>query len=135
MQRDRLSLENAAKEDAVAELKMMDFREVDPRKVTTEGAVNVNIRWLISEKDGATRFQMRIFEVGPSGRTPLHRHDWEHEVFIVKGAGKLIFEGKEKPFSAGYFLFVPEGKEHSFVNTGKDTLEFLCMIPAGTGAK
>jgi len=111
--------------------KIANAHEVPARDVKVEGAENVKIRWLVSERDGATRFVMRLFEVGPSGRTPLHRHDWEHEVFIVKGEGKLIYEGSERPFSEGFFVFVPPEAEHSFVNTGSGQLEFLCIIPTG----
>ena len=112
--------------------KVASAREVPARDVKVEGAEKVKIRWLISERDGASRFVMRLFEVGPSGRTPLHRHDWEHEVFIVSGEGKLVYEGSDRPFSEGFFVFVPAGAEHSFVNTGSGPLEFLCMIPTGT---
>ena len=113
----------------MAGLKISDAQTVEARNVTVEGAENVKIRWLISSRDGAPRFQMRLFEVGPGGRTPLHTHDFEHEVYILKGEGKLIFEGEEKSFSQGYFVFVPEDREHSFVNTGNESLEFLCMVP------
>jgi quercetin dioxygenase-like cupin family protein len=119
-------------EGLVAEAKTGSAREVPARDVTVEGAEKVKIRWLIAERDGAERIQMRLFEVGPSGRTPLHRHDWEHEVFILRGEGKLLYEGTERPFAEGHFVFVPAGAEHAFVNTGRGNLEFLCMIPTGT---
>jgi quercetin dioxygenase-like cupin family protein len=113
----------------MAELKIADSKLIDAEEVTTEGAEQVTIRWLISKHDGATRFQMRLFEIGAGGKTPLHTHEWEHEVYILSGEGKLIFEGEENEFSAGYFTFVPEGREHSFVNTGSEPLRFLCMVP------
>jgi quercetin dioxygenase-like cupin family protein len=113
----------------MTECKIADARSVRALPVTVDGAESVTIRWLISERDGARRFQMRLFELGPGGRTPYHRHDWEHEVFIIEGSGKLLFEGDERPFQRGYFIFVPEGSEHAFVNTGSVPLEFLCMIP------
>jgi quercetin dioxygenase-like cupin family protein len=115
----------------MTEEKIGAAREVPARDVKSEGAEKVKIRWLISERDGASRFVMRLFEVGPGGRTPLHRHGWEHEIFIVSGKGKLMYEGSERPFTEGFFIFVPAGAEHSFVNTGQAPLEFLCMIPAG----
>ncbi|MCK4236569.1 MAG: cupin domain-containing protein [Candidatus Krumholzibacteria bacterium] len=111
-------------------MKISDAMHVEAEKVTTEGAENVTIRWLISEKDGADRFHMRLFEIEPGGKTPLHSHAWEHEVYILEGRGKLIFEDKEKEFSGGFFIFVPEGKEHSFINIGDGTLKFLCLVPA-----
>ena len=103
--------------------------QVPAEDVTIEGAEGVTIRWLISKDDGAPRFQMRLFEIAPGGHSPLHTHEWEHEVFILEGEGILTFEGEENPFSAGHFVFVPEGREHSFRNTGSGRLAFLCMVP------
>ncbi len=113
-------------------MKMGNAREVPARDVKVEGAEKVKIRWLIAERDGAPHFQMRLFEIGAGGRTPLHRHEWEHEIFILRGEGKLVYEGSERPFAEGHFILVPAGSEHSFVNSGAGTLEFLCMIPTGT---
>ena len=113
----------------MADLKIGEALQIPAMDVTTEGAEGVTIRWLIAKNDGALRFQMRLFEVAPGGHTPLHTHDWEHEVFILEGEGVLTFEGGDHPFSAGHFAFVPEGKEHSFRNTGPDRLAFLCIVP------
>jgi quercetin dioxygenase-like cupin family protein len=113
----------------VTNVKIGDAARIPARNVTTEGAEHVTIKWLISKSDGAPRFQMRLFEVAPGGKTPYHRHDWEHEVYIVEGGGKIMLEGEEKPFAKGHFLFVPPAIDHSFVNTGKESLAFLCMIP------
>ncbi|UCF06429.1 MAG: cupin domain-containing protein [bacterium] len=114
----------------MAGLKIADALSVEPRKVTTEGAEKATIRWLISQQDGAERFHLRLFELEPGGKTPLHTHEWEHEVFILKGSGTLIFEGKEHAFTDGQFILVPEGTEHSFLNTGEGNLQFLCIVPA-----
>lgn len=115
----------------MTDLKISRARLVEAEKVLVEGAENVTVRWLISEEDGAKNFYMRLFEVGPGGRTPLHAHGAEHEVYILSGEGKLMYEGVERPFSAGHFIFVPANREHSFINTGDGALEFLCIIPSG----
>ncbi len=113
----------------MADLKINKAVDVKAVDVDTEGAKNVNIRWLISESDGARNFAMRLFEVGEGGRTPFHQHPWEHEVYILEGEGRLEFENDKKDFSKGYFIFVPEGKKHSFINTGESKLKFLCVVP------
>ena len=113
----------------MTDLKIGEALEIEAQDVTVEGAEGVTIRWLISKDDGAPRFQMRLFEVAPGGKTPLHTHDWEHEVYILDGEGILTFEGEEKPFSKGYYIFVPERTEHSFRNSGSGILSFLCMVP------
>ena len=114
----------------MAGLKIGDALSVDASAVTTEGAEKTTIRWLIAERDGATKFHMRFFELEPGGKTPLHSHAWEHEVYIVDGNGTLTFEGEDHPFTGGMFIFVPEEAEHSFANTGGGLLRFLCIVPA-----
>ena len=101
--------------------------------VESEGAKDVDIRWLISKADGAENFAMRMFELQPGGYTPLHTHPHEHEVFVLEGRGVLVYEGKEHKFDREYVIFVPGGKEHCFKNTGESVLRFLCLIPAGAG--
>jgi quercetin dioxygenase-like cupin family protein len=115
----------------MAELKFGRYGDIAAEPVTVEGAKDVTIRWLVSDRDGAPHFQMRLFEVAPQGGTPLHTHDWEHEVFIVKGAGKIVLEDGEKNFSEGHYVFVPPGTVHSFQNTGSGPMQFLCIVPSG----
>jgi len=103
--------------------------EVPEEKVKEEGAKGTRVRWLISDKDGAKNFAMRYFEVEPGGYTPRHMHDWEHEVFILSGEGKVIYEGQEWEIGPGYVVFIPPGKEHCFMNTGREKMVFLCLIP------
>ena len=114
----------------MAELKIGRATGIPAREVTTEGAKGVTIRWLVSKNDGAPGFQMRLFEVAPGGKTPLHTHEWEHEVYILEGEGVLTYEGEERQFSKGFFAFVPPGRKHSFSNTGEGILSFICVVPA-----
>jgi len=113
----------------MADLKMMKTLDVGAKEIRMEGVEGVTVRWLISKDDDAPNFAMRLFEVAPGGHSPLHIHDWEHEVYIVDGTGELEFEGARRPFGKGWFLFVPPGREHRFVNTGEDALRFLCLVP------
>jgi quercetin dioxygenase-like cupin family protein len=101
--------------------------------VETEGAKQVDIRWLISKADGAENFALRMFELQPGGHTPLHTHPHEHEVFVVEGQGVFVYEGKEHPFEAEYVIFVPGENEHQFRNTSDSLLRMLCIIPAAAG--
>jgi len=113
----------------MANLKINKAEKIKAAEVNIEGAENVTVRWLISGEDGAPNFAMRLFEVGKGGKTPFHTHSWEHEVYILEGEGKLLFEKEERDFSKDSFIFVPNDKKHSFINTGEDTLKFLCVVP------
>ncbi|MBI5000326.1 MAG: cupin domain-containing protein [Euryarchaeota archaeon] len=94
-----------------------------------QGSKDITIRWLITKKDGAERFAMRMFEMSTGGYTPYHQHDWEHEVFIVEGEGALKTEKGERKFKGGDFIFVPAGEWHQFLQKGKGPTKFLCLIP------
>ncbi len=109
------------------EIKHVNYEEVRAEKCD-EGK-GITIRWLITDKDGAENFAMRLFEVEPEGNSPWHQHDWEHEVFILDGEGALKRENGEEKFKQGDVLFVPPMVYHQFKNTGKDVLKFLCMVP------
>ena len=97
--------------------------------VSVEGAKNTKIRWLISKEENAPNFAMRMFEVEKGGNTPFHKHDWEHEVFVVEGDGLFVTEWGERPFKAGDFIFVDPQEMHQFKNAGDSILRFLCVVP------
>lgn len=110
-------------------MKLVHYDEVELEDVDIEGAKDTKIRWLISQKDNAPNFAMRMFEVQPGGYTPYHKHDWEHESFILEGEGALVTEEGEKPFKAWDVLYIEPNMMHRFKNTGKTLMRFLCIIP------
>ncbi len=110
-------------------MKTLHYTEMDPMPVTVDNVEGVTIRWLIAQKDGAPNFAMRLFEVAPGGGTPLHTHDWEHEVFILKGQGVVWKAGEEVPVTEGTAIYVEPKEEHCFKNNGDSVFQFLCMVP------
>ncbi len=110
-------------------MKIVDYREVMAETVNLEGVKDVKIRWLISDKDNAPNFAMRLFEVGPGGHSPLHTHDWEHEIFVLEGEG-VTFDGeKETQIKSGTVIYTAPGEKHQFKNIGDSILKFICLIP------
>jgi len=105
------------------------YKDVGARPVDIEEAKEVKVRWLISQKEGAPNFAMRLFEVGPGGYSPLHTHNWEHEVFVLEGEGVAADGEKETQIKSGTVVYVAPEEKHQFKNTGSDTLKFLCLIP------
>ena len=63
-------------------MKHIHYSEVELEEPSEEGIKDLKVRWFISKKDGAEKFAMRLFEIQPGGYSPLHQHDWEHEVFM-----------------------------------------------------
>jgi quercetin dioxygenase-like cupin family protein len=113
----------------VTVMKHMHFSEVNLEQPDEPGVKNIKVRWLISKKDGVKNFAMRLFEIKPGGNSPLHQHDWEHEVFILEGNGFIKDQTKEEPLNPGDFLLIKPMEWHQIVNRGSSTLKFLCLIP------
>ena len=110
-------------------MKHIHYSDIKLETPQEEGIKDVKVRWLISNKDGAPNFAMRFFEIQPNGYTPLHQHDWEHEVFILDGAGITRNKEKEESLHPGDVIYIPAMEWHQFLNTGSDPLKFLCLIP------
>ncbi|MBN1755939.1 cupin domain-containing protein [bacterium] len=110
-------------------MKIAHYSAVPLEEVVSEDTRGVNVRWLISEKDEAPNFAMRRFVVEQGGNTPFHDHPWEHEVYILGGSGSLIFEGKKYKLLPGVFAYIPPNTKHQFINSGEESLEFLCLVP------
>jgi len=110
-------------------MKIKHSESVETKPVEMAGADGVQIRLLIHEAEGAPTFYMREFIVAPGGHTPLHTHDWEHEVFIVAGSGAAVSKDGDNPITAGDCVYIAPGELHQFKNTGDQELKFLCLVP------
>jgi quercetin dioxygenase-like cupin family protein len=108
-------------------MKVVNYRQVEAEEVTE--AAGVTIRVVIGEEDGAPNFVMRVFDVEPGAATALHTHDWEHEVFVLAGQGRVYGGGEEVLLKEGHTVFVPSMEKHRFVNEGDEPLRFICVIP------
>lgn len=114
-------------------MKHLNCKDVPLEEPEEKGAKAMKLRWLITNKNGAENFAMRLFEVEPEGYTPWHQHDWEHEVFILEGEGIAKSGQGEETFKEGDVFFIPPMKWHQLKNTGKKRLKFLCLIPYKKG--
>ena len=110
-------------------MKHVHYTDVELEIPEEEGIKDLKIRWLISKKDGAENFAMRLFEIQPGGHSPLHQHDWEHEVFIIEGEGHANDGKNKKTFKEGDVFFIKSMEWHQLINSGDKTLKFLCLIP------
>ena len=99
--------------------------------VGVEGAEGVCIQWLVDETHSAPNFALRRFIIEPGGCTPCHSHDWEHEVYILRGRGIVVTAEGEVEVGPDMALLVEPNEEHQFRAMPDGSLEFLCMVPNG----
>ena len=109
-------------------MRVRNYQEVqaEPAEGMMEG---VTVRWVISEKEGAPNFAMRVFELEPGAETPFHTHPWEHEMFVLAGKGVARTEEEEIALGEGDTVFIPPNERHQIINRGNSILRFICLIP------
>lgn len=112
-------------------MKIIAYAEVEPTRFEGAEAKGLSGRVVIGKNDNAKNFCMRIFEIAAGGNSPMHSHDWEHEVFIHSGQGEVYGNGHWSPVKAGNVVFIPGNEEHQIRNTGKEQLTFVCLVPSG----
>lgn len=103
--------------------------EFERKEITDlEGASGVEKEVLLGKPEGVETFAMRRFTLTEAGHTPYHSHDWEHEIYVVEGEGKISTEDGEEELSAGDAAYVPSGERHQFVSESEG-FAFLCLVP------
>ncbi len=110
----------------------MLIRKTDPATTTPvemDGVKDVTMQIMVGRDDGAPNFALRHFVVQPGGHTPLHQHDYEHEVYIVEGDCDVECDGETAAATAGDVLYVPANSLHQFRNHSEAPMRFLCLVP------
>ena len=103
--------------------------EMEGKPVEMEGADRVAMRLMVGRADGAPTFSMRHVTVEAGGHTARHSHNYEHEVFVVEGAGRIEQDGEVSQLRPGDVVFVLPNAVHQFTNTGDGPFKFLCVVP------
>lgn len=100
--------------------------------VREPGAKQTTHRKLIDTRDGADHFVLTEFEIEPSGSTPPHYHDWEHEIYVLEGSMTLVAPNDEAPLhvSEGDVVFIPRNESHGFVTAPDESCRFIVVAPA-----
>ena len=110
---------------------LINEKDVEKRKLEKVDAKGVWGKYLITDKEGAKKFHMRIFIVEPGGNTSFDQHVYEHEVYVMKGLGKLITIKddikKEVIIKEGDAILIESNEIHQFFNIGAEPLVFLCI--------
>lgn len=111
-------------------MKVRNYLKVEKRGAfLKEKAAGVGLRVAISEEDGASKLIMRILEIDPDGFTPLHAHDYEHAMFVLKGKGMVTDGKKECRLEKDDVLFIPAGHTHQIKNTSDAELILVSIMP------
>ncbi len=111
----------------VEDTKKVKYSEIDQPDIT-----GVRMKVLLGSDEGAPNFVMREFAIESGGHTAYHTHEWEHEVYVLDGEGAIKQGDREVPVKRGSFALVKPNEEHQFLNKGKGTFRFICVVPFHT---
>jgi len=90
-------------------------------------AKSTHIKWIFSPKDNVPNFSMRLFRVEAGGNIPEHSHPWEHEIFVLKGKGRIRIGTQTFEIAEGDAIYVPPDIPHEY--DAYEEVLLLCMIP------
>jgi len=93
-------------------MKHIHYMDREPESVDADGAKGVVIRHVLTEKDGAPHFNLRVLTIEAGGQTPDHTHSWEHEFFVLRGTGTGFVDNQEIQVKEGDALLVPPDVRH-----------------------
>jgi quercetin dioxygenase-like cupin family protein len=97
--------------------------------VRMDGVKDARMEILVGREHGAPNFSMRHFVVAPGGHTPLHSHNYEHEVVILEGEADVNYGTSVHRVRGGDVLYVAPNEMHQFRNAGTGDFRFLCFVP------
>lgn len=114
-------------------IRFSDFRweGVDPVTYKKPGAdwSAVSRQRLVGPAEDAP-FHLRYFEVQPGGYTTYERHEHQHVVFALRGAGEVRLGDRWQPVSYGDVVYVAPNEPHQFRAAGDEPFGFLCIVAA-----
>ncbi len=103
--------------------------EVETSVITDlAGANGVRKQVMLGKDEKVETFAMRKFTLEEEGYTPFHDHDWEHEIYVLSGEGRVKTADGYLEVEAGDAVYVPPNEKHQFINDGEN-MEFLCLVP------
>lgn len=102
---------------------------VKPEGVETQVFDWGNLKWLNSPRTtDAHRFSMGVVLLEPGKGHATHAHPGTEEIlYVVSGTGKQTVQDEEADLEPGMLVFIPEGVEHSTVNTGWEMLKLVAV--------
>ena len=95
-------------------------------KPTVKG---VSKRVLIGPKDGAHGFAMRYFEVQPGGNSAFEHHPEIHQVYVLRGRGRVLLGAKWHDIAEGDVIYIEPEEQHQLQAAPDASLGFICVAP------
>lgn len=99
-------------------------------KADSETWKGITRRELAGKRGESTKFQVRYFELAPGGFSTLEKHQHEHVVIPIRGAGEAQAGCYLWKVSFGDVVYVSPADPHQFrcPSDAKEPFGFLCIV-------
>lgn len=97
----------------------------DVEEILMDGGAK--IRWLITHRDGAENFSLRVIDVPEGKTTPYHVHNYEHEIYVIKGRVEVTIGESIHMGGTNDFIYIPPNAYHGM--KALEDLKIVCVVP------
>lgn len=118
---------SAEQQMTISTIGIVDFdsMEEDVQNAFKGGEGDVAFRIFKDDLNKVMRVRMT-----PHSSVGQHSHETDSEIIMVlKGNGKIVFDGEEMPIHEGQVHYCPKGHGHTIVNDTDDELHLCCVVP------
>lgn len=110
-------------------------KDIPSLKIDEEGSKGMRIKWITKDNfDASPCFCTREITIEPDGFTPSRRHEWEHQLVVLKGKGKILNRDGNPDIDLypGMTVRIPPRTDHQIFSDSKGELLYLDIIPSIT---
>ncbi|KAF1078464.1 cupin domain-containing protein [Methanogenium sp. MK-MG] len=108
--------------------------DVPAEEIKWAGFSGMTARFLVTSADDNPRSALWLLEFRPGGSTDWHRHQEEHQIYLLEGEGVVVGDDKTKTaVRAGDVISTLPCENHLFMNTGTGILKMICAVPILSG--
>ncbi len=83
---------------------------------------------LASREQGVNGMEVWMQTVAPGAGTPVHRHDCEGVIVVLRGSGQVTIEGEEMKFGPNSTVIVPPDAAHQLINSGAEEMFLIGVL-------
>ena len=83
---------------------------------------------LSNKHSGSQKFEVWRQIIKGQSSTPVHKHDCDETIVVIRGEGECLCDDRRFQFSADQTLIFPANSVHQIINTGQQELEILATL-------
>jgi mannose-6-phosphate isomerase-like protein (cupin superfamily) len=83
---------------------------------------------LASRSDDLREVEVWMQQLEPGAATPVHQHECEEVVVVLRGSGTLTIANQVQAFGPNSTLIIPPKIAHQIVNSSAEALQIIAVL-------